>query len=178
MCWRKFIREGEEWKNPKTQNVGYETPISVPFSSHCVHWHGSTVALSSLASRRVRCQGTLPSRSRVDTFWPLGSANETSLALGLISEENSEPQSRKSRKWEGSPQGQQRAACTFTLVERMGLKALLQRETSSQAGPWKVVISLMRAPRAGVHMLFWILHVAFFLHLALKHCTTQIFWER
>ena len=83
---------------------------------------GGAVALSFLASRRVRCQGTLPSRSWVDTFWPLGSANETSLALGLISEENSEPQSRKSRKWEGSTEGSREQHAPSPLWNRWVLR--------------------------------------------------------
>lgn len=42
------MREGEEWKNPKTQNGGHETPISVPLSSHCARGPGGAVALASL----------------------------------------------------------------------------------------------------------------------------------
>ena len=32
------MRQREEWKNPKTQNGGHETPVSISLSSHCARW--------------------------------------------------------------------------------------------------------------------------------------------
>ena len=88
------MKEGEEWKNPDPQNGGYKTPINVSLSSCCgfTHWaRGAQRPLSFLSCWHAWRRGAPPSRSRVDTSWPLGSANETFLALGLVSEESSKP---------------------------------------------------------------------------------------
>lgn len=152
------------------------------FPSHLtVHTgHGGAVALSSLASRRVPCQGTLPSRSRVDTFWPLDSANETSLALGLIPEENSEHQSRKSRKWEGSPRGSREQPAPLPLwSEWVWRPSSRERPLLSLVHErWSLVWWELLGREFICFFEFYMLLLSSFILLALKHCTTQIFWER
>lgn len=108
------MREGEEWKNSKTQNGGYETPTSISFI-FTVHTGHGVQALSSLASRRVPCQAHCPAGAEWthSGLWIL----QMKLALGLIPEENSERSKQEEQEVRRLTPRQQRAACTFTLVE-------------------------------------------------------------
>lgn len=147
-------------------------PSAFP-SSHCAHWARKCSGLF-LASGGVSMSGHTAQQSRVDTFLASWFGKWNFLALGLIPEENSERQSRKS--WKCSPRRWE-SSLHLTLVEWMSFEGSSSRERpllSLVHERWSLVWWELLGREFTCSAFFWILHViAFFPSSCLLLNTAQ-----